>query len=101
MRKIAHANLALKCYLETRQVGNAERIIDQCLAEDGNSPSVLLQRASILGLQARCPSAMRRTARLAQPSSNSDFGAIARTGRKSSKATPSRQSQCTLTVCRL
>ena len=45
--------LALKCYLETRQVGNAERIIDQCLAEDGNSPSVLLQRASILGLQAR------------------------------------------------
>ena len=45
--------LALKCYLEMRQVGNAERTIDQCLAEDGDSPSLLLQRASILGLQAR------------------------------------------------
>jgi serine/threonine-protein kinase len=45
--------LALKCYLETRQVGNAERTIDQCIAEDGDSPSLLLQRASILGLQAR------------------------------------------------
>jgi hypothetical protein len=43
----------LKCYLETRQVGDAERTIDQCLAEDGDSPSLLLQRASILGLQAR------------------------------------------------
>lgn len=45
--------LALKCYLETTQVGKAERIIDQCLAEDGDSPSLLLQWASILGLQAR------------------------------------------------
>jgi len=45
--------LALKCYLETRQVGNAERTVDRCLAEDGESASLLLQRASILGLQAR------------------------------------------------
>jgi serine/threonine-protein kinase len=45
--------LALKCYLETRQVSNAERTIDHCLAEEGESPSLLLQRASILGLQAR------------------------------------------------
>ncbi|HLG99432.1 MAG TPA: hypothetical protein VKX49_24185 [Bryobacteraceae bacterium] len=45
--------LALKCYLETRQVGNAERVIDECLVEDGDLPSLLLQRASILGLQAR------------------------------------------------
>jgi len=45
--------LALKCYLETRQVGNAELTIDRCLSEDGESASLLLQRASILGLQAR------------------------------------------------
>jgi hypothetical protein len=45
--------LALKCHLETRQVGSAQRTIEQCLAEDGESPSLLLQQASILGLQAR------------------------------------------------
>jgi tetratricopeptide (TPR) repeat protein len=45
--------IALKCFLETRQVGKAEDVIDQCLAEDGDSPSLLLHRASILGLQAR------------------------------------------------
>jgi serine/threonine protein kinase len=45
--------VALKCYLETRQVGPAQRIIEQCIVEDGESPSLLLQQASILGLQAR------------------------------------------------
>jgi len=45
--------LALKCYLETRQIALAEKMTDQCLAEDGESASLLLQRASILGLQAR------------------------------------------------
>ena len=45
--------LALKCYLETRQIAQAERMIDLCLMEDGESPSLLLQQASILGLQAR------------------------------------------------
>jgi len=45
--------LALKCYLETRQIGQAERTIDLCIRENGESPSLLLQQASILGLQAR------------------------------------------------
>jgi serine/threonine-protein kinase len=45
--------LALKCYLETRQVGNAQRMVEQCLEEDGESPTLLLQQASILGLEAR------------------------------------------------
>ena len=45
--------LALKCYFETRQVRPAQRMIEQCIAEDGESPSLLLQQASILALQAR------------------------------------------------
>jgi serine/threonine-protein kinase len=45
--------LALKCYLLTRQIGQAERTVVLCLREDGESPSLLLQQASILGLQAR------------------------------------------------
>jgi tetratricopeptide (TPR) repeat protein len=45
--------LALKCYLQTRQVGPAQLMIEQCMVEDGESPSLLLQQASILGLQAR------------------------------------------------
>jgi eukaryotic-like serine/threonine-protein kinase len=45
--------LALKCHLETKQIGPAQRMVEQCLAEDGESPSLLLQQASILGLQAR------------------------------------------------
>jgi serine/threonine-protein kinase len=60
--------LALRCYLETRQIADAERTIDARLAEEGESPSLLLQRASILGLQARYEEACAILTRL-----NRDF----------------------------
>ncbi len=45
--------LALKCYLETRDVSRAAELVDTILEEEGASPNLLLKKASILGLQAR------------------------------------------------
>ncbi|HVA48993.1 MAG TPA: serine/threonine-protein kinase [Pirellulales bacterium] len=45
--------LALKCCLETRNVDRAERLLNQMIAEEGETPDLLFKRASILGLQAR------------------------------------------------
>ncbi|MBS1803693.1 MAG: serine/threonine protein kinase [Acidobacteria bacterium] len=45
--------VSLKCYLATRQVTKAEQVVDQCISETGESPSLMLEKASILGLQAK------------------------------------------------
>jgi eukaryotic-like serine/threonine-protein kinase len=45
--------LALKCCLETRNVDRAERLLNQMIGEEGETPDLLFKRASILGLQAR------------------------------------------------
>lgn len=44
--------LALKCYLETRDIEGARTLIEDVLAEDGETPNILLKKASILGLSA-------------------------------------------------
>jgi serine/threonine protein kinase len=45
--------IALKAYLETRQLCKAEKMLEWCLAEDGETPQLLLKQASILGAQAK------------------------------------------------
>ena len=49
-REVRH--LAISAYLKNRQVKQAKKLINQCLAEEGESPSLLLQKASILGVEA-------------------------------------------------
>jgi serine/threonine-protein kinase len=44
--------LALKCYLETRDIDGARTLIEDIIAEDGETPNILLKKASILGLSA-------------------------------------------------
>ena len=60
--------LALKCYLETRDISRAAQLIDTILEEEGASPNLLLKKASILGLQARYAEASEILLRL-----NRDF----------------------------
>jgi serine/threonine-protein kinase len=45
--------IALKAYLETRQLYKAEAVLEKCLLEDGDVPQLLLKKASILGAQAK------------------------------------------------
>jgi serine/threonine-protein kinase len=45
--------LALTCSLETRQLHRADRLVEECLAQEEPSAGLLLKKASILGLQAR------------------------------------------------
>jgi eukaryotic-like serine/threonine-protein kinase len=45
--------VALSSYLETRQIDQAERALERTIVEDGETVSLLLKKASILGLQAR------------------------------------------------
>ena len=45
--------LALKCYLETRDIHQAREIIETMIAEDGETPNILLKQASVLGLLAQ------------------------------------------------
>jgi serine/threonine-protein kinase len=45
--------LALKCFLETRDIEQARALIEAMIAEDGESPNILLKKASVLGLLAR------------------------------------------------
>jgi tetratricopeptide (TPR) repeat protein len=45
--------LALKCCLETRDIDQARALIETMIAEDGESPNILLKKASVLGLLAQ------------------------------------------------
>ena len=45
--------LALKCCLETRDIDQARDLIEAMIAEDGETPNILLKKASVLGLLAR------------------------------------------------
>ena len=45
--------IALNTYINTRQINKAEKAIAQCLAIEGHTPNLLLQKASILGSQAK------------------------------------------------
>ncbi|MDJ0900435.1 MAG: protein kinase [Xenococcus sp. MO_188.B8] len=45
--------IALNTYIQTRQIDKAENAIARCLAIEGNLPDLLLQKASILGSQAK------------------------------------------------
>jgi eukaryotic-like serine/threonine-protein kinase len=45
--------IALSASLSTRKIGLAEKLIDECLKEERDSPELLLKKATILGLQAR------------------------------------------------
>src|SRR5205085_1723012 len=45
--------IALKCYLETRDIFRARDLIDTMIADYGEIPNLLLKKASVLGLQAR------------------------------------------------
>lgn len=44
--------LALKCYLETRDIDRARTLLEDIISEDGETPNILLKKASILGLSA-------------------------------------------------
>jgi eukaryotic-like serine/threonine-protein kinase len=46
-------DLALKCFLETRDIDSASALLDEIVANEGENPNILLQKASILGLQAK------------------------------------------------
>jgi serine/threonine protein kinase len=45
--------LALKCFLETRDIDQAQDLIETMIAEDGETPNILLKKASVLGLLAQ------------------------------------------------
>ena len=45
--------LALKCCLETRDIDQARGLIETMIAEDGETPNILLKKASVLGLLAQ------------------------------------------------
>lgn len=45
--------IALKCFLETRDIERARNLVEAMIADDGETPNILLKRASILGLQAQ------------------------------------------------
>lgn len=51
--------ISLSAYLETRQLDKACLVLEQCLAEDKESPQLLLKKASILGAQAKYQEAAR------------------------------------------
>jgi serine/threonine-protein kinase len=44
--------LTLKCYLETRDIDRARTLIEDMISEDGETPNILLKKASVLGLSA-------------------------------------------------
>jgi hypothetical protein len=46
-------DLALKCCLETRDMDQAREITETMSVEDGESPNILLKKASVLGLLVR------------------------------------------------
>lgn len=46
-------DLALRCFLETRDIDSASALLDEIMADEGENPNILLQKASILGLQAK------------------------------------------------
>src|SRR5262249_11060419 len=50
-REVVH--LAIRSYLETRQLHRAERLIDRALEAEENNPNLWLKKASVLGMQAR------------------------------------------------
>ena len=60
--------MALRCYLETRKVDQAAALIQQIISEEGETPTTLLKKASVLGLQARYEEAREILLRL-----NRDF----------------------------
>lgn len=45
--------IALKCFLETRDIDRSRELVETMLAEDGETPNILLKKASVLGLQAQ------------------------------------------------
>lgn len=45
--------IALSSYIKLRQIHQAERMVEKCLAIEGEMPDLLLKKASLLGLQAR------------------------------------------------
>jgi len=45
--------IALKCFLETRDIDRARDLVETMIAEDGETPNILLKRASVFGLQAQ------------------------------------------------
>ncbi len=45
--------IALKCFLETRDIERARNLVETMVADDGETPNILLKRASIFGLQAQ------------------------------------------------
>jgi serine/threonine-protein kinase len=50
-REVVH--LAIRSYLETRQLHQAERLIDRALKAEESNPNLWLKKASVLGMQAR------------------------------------------------
>lgn len=44
---------ALKCFLESREIDRARDLVDTMIADDGETPNILLKKASVLGLQAQ------------------------------------------------
>ncbi|NLX97804.1 MAG: protein kinase [Rhodopirellula sp.] len=60
--------LALKCFLETRDIDRSRDLIETMLAEDDETPNILLKKASVLGLQAQYQEASEILLRL-----NRDF----------------------------
>jgi eukaryotic-like serine/threonine-protein kinase len=61
---------ALKCFLEAREIDRAKSLVETMIAEDGETPNILLKKASILGLQAQYHEASEILVRL-----NRDFPA--------------------------
>ncbi len=45
--------IALKCFLETRDIDRARDLVETMIADDGATPNILLKRASVFGLQAQ------------------------------------------------
>jgi len=56
--------IALKCYLETRDIDRARDLIDAMIRDYGETPNILLKKASVLGLQARYQAASEILLRL-------------------------------------
>lgn len=45
--------LALEAFIRTERVNDATRMVDRCLARQGDQPGLLLRKASLLGMQAK------------------------------------------------
>lgn len=45
--------LALRCYLETREIDKAASLLNEMISSCGETPNIMLKKASVLGLQAK------------------------------------------------